>query len=196
MLKNIILDFGGVVCGYNPDAILSHFYDEIDRPLVKPVIYRDWAALDAGTIDYDAYARETVSLLPERLHDATRLFFRDWFKTMPPLEGTWALVGRLKARGYKVFLLSNAPTEFAKGLDNFPILRIFDGIVVSAPVRMAKPNADIYEHTLTTFGLKAEESLFVDDMPVNAEGAQKCGLHAFVYSNDADKLLERIEELS
>ncbi len=196
MLKNVILDFGGVVCGYNIDDIVSRFYDEDDRSLVRPILYRDWGALDAGTVDYDEYVETTLTLLPERLADTTKWFFRDWYKTMPPMEGTWALIGRLKARGYRVYLLSNAPTEFASGMDCFAILRIFDGLVISAPIQKIKPHADIFEYILEKYQLRADESLFVDDMPVNAEGAKACGLHAYTYDGDAEKLLSHIESLS
>ena len=61
---------------------------------------------------------------------------------------------------------------------------------------MVKPHADIFRHILEKYDLKAEESLFVDDMAANAEGARKVGMYGYTYSGDADKLLEYIEALS
>ena len=196
MLKNIIFDFGGVICGYNPDQLISDFYPPEDCALVKPVIHRNWSGLDAGTVDYWTYAEETAALLPERLREATHRFFTDWYKHMPPIEDTWALIGRLQARGYRCFLLSNHCVLFANDLNYFPVLRSLDGAVVSATIHMLKPNAEIYEHTLNKFGIEASETMFVDDMAYNVEAARACGLYGYVYSGDADKLLEYIESLS
>ena len=62
MLRNVIFDFGGVVCEYNTDDIVRRFFDEADCAQAKAAVYRDWAALDAGTADYPAYAAETGRL--------------------------------------------------------------------------------------------------------------------------------------
>ncbi len=101
----------------------------------------------------------------------------------------------MKARGIHVYLLSNAPTYFAEHLDDFPILKLMDGLVVSAPIQKAKPNADIFQYTLEKFGLNAEETLFIDDNSPNTEGAEKCGLHAFTYHGEIDDLRKKIESL-
>ncbi len=171
MLRNVIFDFGGVVCEYNTDDIVRRFFDEADCAQAKAAVYRDWAALDAGTADYPAYAAETGRLLPERLAENVRRFFRDWYVTLPAIEDNWALIARLKARGFGVFLLSNAPTAFAEGMDCIPILRAMDGRLISASERLVKPDAAIYRLALERFGIRAEETLFIDDTPANVEGA-------------------------
>ncbi|MGN0802140.1 MAG: HAD family hydrolase [Candidatus Faecivicinus sp.] len=196
MLRNVIFDFGNVLYGYDPDTLLGFcFHTEEELNTARRVIYRHWQALDEGSVDYDAYVEESLSMLPERLHEPARKFFYNWFRFEYPIEGAWALVALLKARGYGVYLLSNAPTVFADALDSFPILKLFDGLVVSAPIRRVKPNADIFEYTLERFGLNASESLFVDDMAVNVEGARRCGLYGYVFNGDAKPLLEYIESL-
>ena len=46
-----------------------------------------------------------------------------------------------------------------------------------------KPEADIYQTLLDKFGLKAEECVFIDDRPVNCEGAQKAGIHTICFKS-------------
>jgi len=196
MLKNVIFDFGGVICEYNPENILARFFAEEDRALARDAIYRNWASLDEGTADYDEYICETLHMIPERMHGDMLRFFRKWHLTLPRLEQTWALIGRLKARGYGVYLLSNAPVAFANDLHNFPIMKLMDDIVVSGCIRMLKPHAEIFEYALRKFGIVREETLFVDDMDVNVNGARACGLYGYHYSGDADELLAYIESLS
>ena len=118
MLKNVIFDFGGVMYRYEPDYLLSCFYDNAeDLAAAKPVIYREWHKLDEGSVDYEEYVVETEKLLPERLRKAAREYLYGWHRCEPPMEQTWALAARLKARGYGVYMLSNAPVTFAAALD-------------------------------------------------------------------------------
>ena len=197
MLKNIIFDFGNVLYRYDPDYLLSCCFDSVEEAqAAKPVIYREWHKLDEGTVDYDQYVAETEALLPERLRAGARKYLYNWHRFEPPMEQTWALAARLKARGYKIYLLSNAPVTFASDLDIYPILKLFDGTVVSGPIQLVKPEPAIFNHLLEKYHLKASESLFVDDLEVNTEGARRCGIHGYTYNGDADKLLAHIEVLA
>lgn len=192
MLKNVIFDFGGVVCTFSQDAILDDFCTGEAHARLKPVLFRSWQALDEGTADYEEYVAETLKLLDGEDKQIAQRFFREWHRSMRPIPGIWALVGELKARGYGVFLLSNASTWFAGHLDDYPILRLFDGRLISAPEKMAKPEERIYRLALERFGLNAAETLFVDDRAENTEAAERVGIAGYVFDGDAEKLRERI----
>ena len=192
MLKNVIFDFGGVVCTFNQDAILDDFCTGETHARLKSVLFRDWQALDGGTADYEEYVAETLKLLDGEDNQIAQHFFREWHRSMRPIPGTWALIGELKARGCGVYLLSNASTWFAGHLDDYPILRLFDGKLISAPEQMAKPEERIYRLALERFGLNAAETLFVDDRAENTEAAERVGIAGYVFDGDAEKLRERI----
>lgn len=192
MLKNIIFDFGGVVCTFNQDDILHRFCTDAEHARLKPVLFRGWQELDEGALDYEEYAKETLSLLPESDHELVQRFFREWHHAMLPLPGMWALIGELKARGYRLYLLSNASTWFANHLDDFPILQLMDGKIISGPLKMHKPNNDIYRYALTRYDLNAAETIFIDDNPENAHAAEKIGLTGYAFDGDAVKLREFI----
>lgn len=192
MLKDVIFDFGGVVCTFSQDAILDDFCTGEAHARLKPVLFRSWQALDEGTADYEEYVAETLKLLDGEDKQIAQRFFREWHRSMRPIPGIWALVGELKARGYGVYLLSNASTWFAGHLDDYPILRLFDGRLISAPEKMAKPEERIYRLALERFGLNAAETLFVDDCAENTEAAERVGIAGYVFDGDAEKLRERI----
>ena len=192
MLKNVIFDFGGVICTFSQDAILDDFCTGEAHARLKPVLFRSWQALDEGTADYEEYVAETLKLLDGEDKQIAQRFFREWHRSMRPIPGIWALVGELKARGYGVYLLSNASTWFAGHLDDYPILRLFDGRLISAPEKMAKPEERIYRLALERFGLNAAETLFVDDRAENTEAAERVGIAGYVFDGDAEKLRERI----
>lgn len=192
MLKDVIFDFGGVVCTFSQGAILDDFCTGEAHARLKPVLFRSWQALDEGTADYEEYVAETLKLLDGEDKQIAQRFFREWHRSMRPIPGIWALIGELKARGYGVYLLSNASTWFAGHLDDYPILRLFDGRLISAPEKMAKPEERIYRLALERFGLNAAETLFVDDRAENTEAAERVGIAGYVFDGDAEKLRERI----
>jgi putative hydrolase of the HAD superfamily len=67
----------------------------------------------------------------------------------------------------------------------FGWLKNFDHETFSAEVRLAKPDAAIYHHSLKGLGVQASDALFVDDRATNVEGAQAIGLRAIRFQSVA-----------
>jgi putative hydrolase of the HAD superfamily len=51
---------------------------------------------------------------------------------------------------------------------------------------MVKPEPEVFLHLLEKFGLRAPESVFIDDLPANVESARQVGLHAICF-RDAEQ---------
>lgn len=66
----------------------------------------------------------------------------------------------------------------------------FDSIVISAEVGVLKPEARIYQVALEQAGVKPEEAVFVDDMPVNIQGCQELGMHGVHFRTPQQALAE------
>ena len=66
--KNIVFDFGNVIGRFDGKAILSEFcpYEE-ELDYLSEIVYKRWAELDAGTLDYDSYINEIIDQVPEHL---------------------------------------------------------------------------------------------------------------------------------
>jgi putative hydrolase of the HAD superfamily len=47
---------------------------------------------------------------------------------------------------------------------------------------MVKPDPAIYRYTLVKLGTQPEETLFLDDKPVNVEAAREVGMRALEFS--------------
>src|SRR5690606_8000559 len=78
----------------------------------------------------------------------------------------------------------NFPAEKFEEFEKiFDFLDAFDGILVSGREKLIKPDPRIYSLMLNRFGLKAEQTVFVDDMPVNVDAARKLGLHAIRFQS-------------
>jgi FMN phosphatase YigB (HAD superfamily) len=76
----------------------------------------------------------------------------------------------------------------------FDWLDQFDHLTFSAEVRLIKPDAAIYEHSLRGVGVAASEALFVDDKEPNVQGARAVGLRALRFRS-VEQLRSDLQEL-
>ena len=85
---------------------------------------------------------------------------------------------------YKIGLLSNAPSEFLRGLlKEHDLEKYFDVIVISSEVGLIKPSPEIFRHILSMMNIRPDEAIFIDDNIKNVEGAETVGIKSFVYTN-------------
>ena len=68
-----------------------------------------------------------------------------------------------------------------------------DGLFVSAEHQMLKPEPEIYLALLAEFGLKASETLFIDDNPVNIAGGIMNDIEGIVYRGDVKELISELK---
>ena len=91
-------------------------------------------------------------------------------------------ISRIKK--YRLFLLSNTDSPHINFIDNnFPFVRLIKKRVLSYKVHMAKPQKNIFVHTIEKYNLIPEETVLVDDMKDNILSAQKLGIKTIHYSN-------------
>lgn len=191
--KSIVFDFGNVIGKFDGHYIMEHFCsDESDIQFLSSVIYRSWPELDKGTIDYDEYAASVLAEIPDRLQEAARSFFREWPRYVELFPETERFIRELKEKGASVYLLSNAPTYFAEWTADYPVLRLFDGIVFSAPIKMAKPAPEIYQYLFRTYDLRPEDCFFIDDLEANISAGKSLGMDGVVFSGNIDEVKQAI----
>ena len=95
----------------------------------------------------------------------------------------------------KIYMLSNAGDQFPAVLENRPFYPLFDGFVVSAHEKLAKPDPRIYRRLCERFDLKPEECFFIDDIEANILGAASIGMQGIVFDGDYKKARKALEEL-
>jgi putative hydrolase of the HAD superfamily len=93
------------------------------------------------------------------------------------------LIETLHGAGHRLYALSNMGHASIDWLEQHAFWRFFSGKVVSARVRMMKPEPDIYRYLLVSFDLKADECLFIDDSPANVAAAQALGIGGLVFTD-------------
>ena len=213
MIKNIIFDMGGVLCDFNPPAMMAKL--PINDTHI-PILYRElfhsqeWILFDAGEVTEEEVLEKTCARAKAHIlagfygpwaeeKDKAEAFIREigeeigiclrgWVNEIMPIPEMEPVVAALKEAGYRIFLLSNASVQFERYQDRVPAFQYMEGLFVSGYHRMIKPEKEIYRAFLSEYGLKAEECIFIEDNPANLAGAYTCGIEGIVFNGDVDEL--------
>ena len=139
-------------------------------------------------------------LSPQRFYEIVRRdtgldgdfaeFARIWAEIFTPIEPMIALARQLKGRVTRVILSNTNAIHMDYVFGKFPIVREVEGLVLSHEVGLLKPDPRIYELALQRFGLRAERTVFIDDIPTNVEGARAAGLRGIHCQNPDQVRLE------
>jgi epoxide hydrolase-like predicted phosphatase len=206
-LRALVVDWGGVLTEPLDQALRA--WAEIDGVDFEHYVsvMREWlgsqqgelardnpvAALERGEIEVPDFERQLAARLGEVAgHPVNeqglmqRMF--DQFEDAPAMS---ALVLRAKHAGLRTGLLSNSwGNEYPReGWD-----QMFDAVVISGEVGMRKPEPEIFAHVLELLGVRAEETVFVDDLTPNVRGAEAAGLVA-VHHTSYDETVAELERL-
>jgi putative hydrolase of the HAD superfamily len=95
----------------------------------------------------------------------------------------------------KMGLLSNGWPSTRSFIDErWHIADIFDDMVISAEVGLAKPDQRIYQLALDRLGVEAEQTIFIDDFDENIQGARDLGIHGIHFQNP-QIVMEELKDL-
>lgn len=184
---------GGVLIDLNLErTIAEHFKEEHRAEILEKVFNSQlWRDMDAGIRRADEVIPYLLPQLPDETRPLLKEMISDFYPYMPPLPYMEDFIIRLKKAGYKVYLLSNATPRFFDVYHNYPAICQLDGFFISALYKLIKPQPEIYDAFCKKFHLKPEECFFIDDMPVNIEGAKAFGMQGFVFDTKDLAGLER-----
>lgn len=198
MIKNIVFDMGNVIIRFDPELFMVRLgLAEEDRKLLKRELFvsLEWSRMDRGSLTDEEAAEIVCRRVPERLHDAVRRLVGMWDRPILPVEGMYELVEELRDMGYGIYLLSNASFRQHDYWPRVPASKFFDGTLISADVKLVKPQPEIYRLLCDKFSLVPGECVFIDDSTSNAEGAYFCGINALVFHGDAHEMRLKLNEL-
>ena len=183
MIKNIIFDLGNVLISFKP----SEYFDKLNYPeniknriLADIFASKEWSLLDDGEIStsevIDAIASRSALKKEEIAH-----VFTLRTDILYPIDANVRILPELKKRGYRLFFLSNFPIDiFDEIRTGYYFFRYFEGGVISAEVRVSKPDIRIYKLLLEKYSLLPGETLFIDDLEANVRAAEVAGIHGIV----------------
>lgn len=182
MIKNVIFDCSDTILHFGAPAWLTDLTGDAARAEhIRTAIMNSpvWYRYDNGTATLEDVAREVLPGLAEADRPIARRHLQEWIDHYVPVEGMPQLLAELKARGYRLFLLSDFPDCFTRLAGRFDFFSLFDGMMVSYLVHCSKrDNGALFDCLLREYGLKPEECAFVDDLPPYVELARARGMQA------------------
>ena len=191
MIRNILFDMGNVLIYFDRNLFMDRLgVAEEDKKLLMREVFLsvEWVRMDRGSMVEADAVKSCCARLPERLHNAAEKLIQMWDRPILPIPGMYELIEELKAKGYGIYLLSNASLRQHEYWPRIEASRFFDGTLISADEGVIKPQPEIYRLILERFNLLAEECFFIDDVPANIEGALYCGIPGAVFYNDVEYL--------
>ena len=191
MIDTLIFDYGNTLVRFcEPELAATYTDSPEDAALLCEVFFSReyWQKLDEGKLTHEEWIASAKGRLPERLHPTLHEIAATWYYRLPAIDGMAELVKKLKARGVKLYLLSNISRAFAEHISEFPLLLLFDGLICSAVYEVAKPDPAIYRMLIDTYKLATNGCVFVDDRQENLDAAAKFGIHPYLFDGDAAKL--------
>lgn len=187
MYKNIIFDLGGVVVDFAPrDFLLDHFMNKKAEDIVFDLTFgsKEWEELDRGDLTRGAANR----LMLENAARCGRTFevqavIDEWESILHTKKTTIKTMCKLKMAGYRLYYLSNIPSDILANLQQRDFFPLFDGGVASCEVHINKPDPKIYTLLMQKYHLAYDESIFIDDNKQNAQAAYNLGITGILYKN-------------
>lgn len=179
MIRNIVFDIGNVLVDYCWQDHIAHYGftgEKADRIAHAMMLGSDWKELDRGVLKDEEFRRLLISKAPE-LEQEILLLMSDLSTLVRRREGSIPWIQDLKARGYHTYYLSNYGEQVRRDTaDSLDFMKEMDGGIMSYEVHQIKPDAEIFHTLLDRYGLKAEESIFLDDTNINVDAARGVGM--------------------
>lgn len=175
----LVIDFFGVVCSEIAPHWLVRYFPQAQASEIKAGLVH---TADVGQMSESAMFRalgELAGIPAERVKT-------EWNEAVRIDRGVVDFLSA--AQGiYKLGLLTNAPSAFVRDiLLRHDLSRLFQAIVVSSEIGVAKPDREPYARVLKELGTIASVALFIDDNPANVAGAAKIGMKGVVYRSLQD----------
>ncbi len=197
--RALIFDFGGVITNMRWDVAREL---EQQHGLEKNALLRtlydadDWRAVEVGAGDIELWREAAHRRLEEAAGRTLPPLHEQWRRSWGLIEENIALIRALRPP-YRVGILSNADVTLEERLrDGIGLRDLFDDVISSAVVGMAKPERDIYLLAAERLRMPPEECAFIDDTERNVIAARETGMAAIHFRvHRGDDLAAQLAEL-
>ncbi|HGS4651372.1 TPA: HAD family hydrolase [Vibrio cholerae] len=183
-IRNVVFDVGNVIVKWAPQDIAQLTFGEGEESafMAKAVFKSEfWRDLNKGKYTEAEVKRALHQQLGLSSDTLEQLFFHIK-NTQVLLPGTLQLMDDLLKAGYRLYALTDNVNEIVAYLKKqYDFWPKFTGAVVSSECGLLKPDQAIYQHLADSQRILPQESVFMDDMPANVEGARQQGFHAIQF---------------
>ncbi len=193
MIKAIIFDCFGV---FYTDPVFAYMNKSTTPKSLATALHDLDSQAAIGALSKQGFIINAASLLNKSPADVEKQFFQ-------PQDHNQELVDFVlhNREQFKTALLSNIGGDMMDGFfGNDDYTALFDTVVLSGDVGIAKPNPEIFKLTCDQLGISPQETIMVDDIPANITAAKAIGMQGIVYKDfrqfklELTALLEKNDE--
>ena len=188
MIKAIIFDCFGVLVGTGYWNTFERAGGDLskDKKFLDDVLYK--------TSKGEITTKELYVLTAQRLGVTVEVWTKAIQSDEQPNEELFEFIKSTLKPNYKIGFLSNA----GRGVVELKLpqehMNLFDSVVVSAHVGLAKPDPEIYKYAAKELGVAPADCLFVDDNEPYLAGAESVGMKTHLFKSTSS-LISKIESL-
>jgi HAD superfamily hydrolase (TIGR01549 family) len=195
-IRAVYFDLGGVIVRTTDKTPRTRLgerfgmtYDEMDR-----FVFECETAVQAslGKITEDAHWLDITRRL--NLPESEMPGLRDAFFGGDTVD--WDIVNFLRflRKTHQTGLISNAWDGLRPWIVKNKFADAFDIMVISAEVHSGKPAPEIFHYAFDKLNVKAEESVFVDDVQKNISACEALGMQGILFQT-SEQTLERLKTI-
>lgn len=198
-IRAVFFDFGGVIARLDREEIrrMEERYG-LPQGSVLRTLYAspEWLEAQVGRLPDQEWLEAAGRRLDELAGRPIPGIRREWQRIWRTLDERVVDLARRLRRSYRIGLLSNS-TRRLEGelLGPTGLGDLFDVVVNSARVGIAKPDVRIYRLAAERIGAEPTACVHIDDLPANVEGAREAGFHAVHYRGDYSALERELRAL-
>ena len=196
--RGLIFDFGGVLWDVSWKSALeiAREHGLRERAVIETLYASEhWRQVEVGAGDRDLWRRDAHEQLEALAGRALPPLHDHWRGRQRLIQPNIDLIRALRPP-YRTAVLSNADRTLTQRLADIGIHGLFDAVVCSADVGIAKPEPRIYALAAEAIGLPPAECVFIDDLEANVEAARAAGMLGVHFVIDrGDRLEDQLGEL-
>lgn len=172
MIKAVIFDFFGVICS-------DGYWKSVKKGFSRPEKFGELShEASRGVLSWQQFLSKLSNETGRSGEELEALFEKEQIN--PELL---SYINDLHNK-YQTALLTNASHEYIKSLtDKVELSDIFDEIIISSEIGLAKPDPKIYHYALEKLNVKPGESVFVDDTVKHIDAAKNIGINSILYQD-------------
>lgn len=195
-IRAVYIDLGGVLVRTEFQAPRQHLAERLGMEYedVVRIVFDSETSIQAtlGRITEEKHWEAVMNRLHLPLSDADTVeeeFFAGDVIDRELLDHLRSLKDR-----YKIGLISNAWSGLRPWIVKQKFDDVFDVMIISAEVGVAKPDARIYQAALEQLDMAPAEAVFIDDVSENVEGARRVGMNGIRFAGP-DQAVDELEKM-
>ncbi len=197
MIGSLLFDFGRVISAPKP-AELFHTYEHdlgLHSGTINRIMFDSplWEQALVGELQMEEYWRAIGAELNLDSPESIEAFRTRYYSDEKINHEVVSLIKTLEGR-CRMGIVSNHPPGLQEWLAEWQLPALFETVVCSGEVGVAKPDEEIFRIALERLGLDPADLLFIDDTEEHVLAARSLGMNGHHFIN-ATALIDHLYEL-